>query len=745
MPWGKQSTPSSSTSDRAHRAARHSRHWVIRISVLLLITIGLVAGTGSAASAHTKSVSATCYKLSVSLTDYQTSGGQNRVTVTVDGAQKADTAFGSSYSQTFPFADETVAHSWTVNVTAWDDPNGQKGWSFTKSGTSEPCAPPDACPDLPGTQPPGTMCTPPHSDYEKREVRGTPDCEHEKITVEKQKRTRTYTWDGDSWEPGPWSEWTTYSTYKIHTTPEDCPGKEVTAAAPSYTPPSCTDAPHLTYSAGEGYHWVASGPDTARVLDAVAEDGYVLVGQTHYGPYDLTSWTLAEKIQHGCVGELVDVTVHQSTACDTLASIDIPVSALITFTIAGGSWTNLAAGDYVVTATLNGGALEFANTAGWTISGPTATRTLHVEPPLVCVTPSASTTPQVCVPEQPGGVTTGAITTVAVTGLVYTVRNAANEVVDPSALAPGTYTVTAVALAGYELIDGNGFEGGVLTLTVLAPEENCTTEAPVKPTVSVVDQCYTANDAVTFEANTAYWTAVVTDSTHVTFTAKPGYYFLGDGGAQVTQLVLTHAATTDEQCPLVPGDVGAKCVGSVPYLAYDLALPAGFEGAGPTPLTITFVNPNGANYVISNLPLSGQLLWPGASATEPLMWPGWDLVNGEYVDVGDDNFGWTRDGITVAFDVNPHYQTTLNYPPESAVCANPPGKTPAPPAPPSGPPTNPPTTPPTTPPGLYRPPPVTPSLPNTGGPNGGLVGLGTFLLLAGVVLVRRAGRPSRAR
>jgi hypothetical protein len=741
MPWGKQSTPSSSTSNR------RTSHWVIRLAVLLLITIGLVAATGSAASAHTNSVSATCAKLSVNLSNYQSSGGQNHVTVTVDGAQKADTAFGSSYSQLFPFADETVAHSWTVKVTAWDDPDAQKGWTFTKSGTSVPCAPPDACPDLAGTQPPGTMCTPPHSDYEKREVRGTPNCEHQTITVEKQKRTRTYAWDGDSWEAGPWSEWTTYSTYKVTTTPEDCPGKEVTAAAPTYTPPSCTDAPHLTYAGGEGYHWVASGPDTARVLDAVAEDGYVLVGQTHYGPYDLTSWTLAEKIKHGCVGELVDVSVHQSTACDTFGSIDVPVSALVTYTISGGSWTDLAAGDYVVTATLTGGALEFANTLGWTVSGPTATRTLHVDAPLTCVTPSASTSPQVCVPEQPGGVTPGAITTVAVTGIAYTVRNAANVVVDPAALAPGTYTVTAVALSGYQLVDGNGFVGGVLTLTVLPPEENCTTEAPVKPAVKVVDECYTTNDAVTFDANTAYWTAAVTDSTHVTFTAKPGYYFVGDGGAKVTQLVLTHAATTDEQCPLVPGDVGASCVGDVPYLDYAVTLPEGFGDAGPTPLTITFVNPAGDDYVVQNLPLSGRLLWPGASATEPLMWPGWDLVGGEYVNVGDANYGWTRNGITVAFDVNPHYQTTLTYPPASVACANPPGRTPPPPAPPSGPPPTPPTTtPPTTPPGLYRPPPTTPAtpgLPNTGGPNGGLVGLGAFLLLAGVALVRRAGRVTR--
>src|SRR3954471_15047821 len=160
MSWGTHHTPSSSATDRARRAHR-TRDWVIRSAALLLVTIGLVAATGGAASAHTSSVSATCAKLSVNLSSYQSSGGQNHVTVTVDGAQKADAAFGSSYSQFFPFADQTVAHSWTVKVTAWDDPDGQKGWSFTKSGTSEPCAPPDACPDLPGTQPPGTMCTPP--------------------------------------------------------------------------------------------------------------------------------------------------------------------------------------------------------------------------------------------------------------------------------------------------------------------------------------------------------------------------------------------------------------------------------------------------------------------------------------------------------------------------------------------------------------------------------------------------------
>ena len=234
------------------RRSLRVRRRIGHVAALLLVATGLVVVTGGAASAHNASVSATCAKLSVSLTSYQASGGQNTVKVTVDGATKADTAFGSSYNQTFPFADETSSHTWTVQVKAWDDAGGQKGWSFTKSGTSNPCAPPDACPQLPGTQPPGTQCTAPHADDEKREVRGTPDCTHETVTVEKQKRTRTYTWDGDSWEPGPWSEWTTYSTYKIHTTPEDCTPPDACPQLPGTQPPGtqCT-APHADYEKRE--------------------------------------------------------------------------------------------------------------------------------------------------------------------------------------------------------------------------------------------------------------------------------------------------------------------------------------------------------------------------------------------------------------------------------------------------------------------------------------------------------------
>ncbi len=131
------------------------------------------------------------------------------------------------------------------------------------------------------------------------------------------------------------------------------------------------------------------------------------------------------------------------------------------------------------------------------------------------------------------------------------------------------------------------------------------------------------------------------------------------------------AAEIGEECPLVPGDIVATCLGDVPYLGYAVTLPAGYTTDDPTPLTVTFVNPEGEDVVIANQPLAGSLLWPGAQATEPKMWPGWELVAGTYVQTGG-NFGWSREGITVHFEVNPAFETVVEYPAATALCANPP-------------------------------------------------------------------------
>ncbi|WP_407320492.1 LPXTG cell wall anchor domain-containing protein [Isoptericola halotolerans] len=115
------------------------------------------------------------------------------------------------------------------------------------------------------------------------------------------------------------------------------------------------------------------------------------------------------------------------------------------------------------------------------------------------------------------------------------------------------------------------------------------------------------------------------------------------------------------------------CDGDVPYLRYD-AVVTGVEPP-PETATITFVNPSGDDYVLADQPLSGRVLWPGAEvdgAGEPVDWPGWSLVDGEWV-VGD-QWDWVRPSVEILVEVNPTVSRTVGYPPSSPDCdANPPG------------------------------------------------------------------------
>ncbi|WP_341994213.1 hypothetical protein MRBLWH7_002098 [Microbacterium sp. LWH7-1.2] len=125
-------------------------------------------------------------------------------------------------------------------------------------------------------------------------------------------------------------------------------------------------------------------------------------------------------------------------------------------------------------------------------------------------------------------------------------------------------------------------------------------------------------------------------------------------------------------CDLIAGVIESVCIGDAPFLGYEVTLPEGFETEDENPVTITFVNPEGEDYVVPGThPLSGTILWPGASTGTPKMWPGWELVNGEYVKT-DGNYDWTRNGVTVRFQVNPSYETEVEYPAASEDCANPP-------------------------------------------------------------------------
>src|SRR5690606_32666492 len=64
----------------------------------------------------------------------------NSVVVVIDGETVASESFGKSYAAEFAFPSQYEAATYSVIVTAWNDPDGTRGWTRTFEGTSEPCA-----------------------------------------------------------------------------------------------------------------------------------------------------------------------------------------------------------------------------------------------------------------------------------------------------------------------------------------------------------------------------------------------------------------------------------------------------------------------------------------------------------------------------------------------------------------------------------------------------------------------------
>ncbi|WP_296664637.1 hypothetical protein [Demequina sp.] len=128
--------------------------------------------------------------------------------------------------------------------------------------------------------------------------------------------------------------------------------------------------------------------------------------------------------------------------------------------------------------------------------------------------------------------------------------------------------------------------------------------------------------------------------------------------------------------------VTEQCTAKAPYLMYDIVVndPDGKLGGKDT-ATITFVNPDGDNWSTTVAIGAGTVLWPGATVDgdgKATAWPGWeyDSTLGSWVDVGNDNFGWTRAELTqVEVQVNPTKTFYVNYPKPSTECASAPKST----------------------------------------------------------------------
>ncbi|MGF0114775.1 LPXTG cell wall anchor domain-containing protein [Promicromonospora sp. Marseille-Q5078] len=221
---------------------------------------------------------------------------------------------------------------------------------------------------------------------------------------------------------------------------------------------------------------------------------------------------------------------------------------------------------------------------------------------------------------------------------------------------------------------------------VLPGGESCGPEQPpveVEPTVVVpmaptgLEVCGSDASDVILPANSAEVTYTRTDD-GVLATPTTDHVFGEDlGGYTLTMsdsvlFPIADLVPAAEDCALIPGDIAAVCQGETPYLDYGVSLPEGIEVDDDTPLTITFINPDGGeDFVAEDQPLEGSLLWPGASDTAPKQWPGWEQQDdGSYVET-DGNYAWTRDDVQVRFEVNPEYSQIVSYPEATTQCANP--------------------------------------------------------------------------
>ena len=130
----------------------------------------------------------------------------------------------------------------------------------------------------------------------------------------------------------------------------------------------------------------------------------------------------------------------------------------------------------------------------------------------------------------------------------------------------------------------------------------------------------------------------------------------------------TAIVTVSVVAPTMTITTSNLCLNDTPYVSYTVT-PDNFTATNL--LTVKWID--SANTVVAtqiNLPLTGQLLWPGTvldGSGKTIDWPGWLLVNGKWIQ-GSDGFELTRPTVTMEFSLNPTLSVIVNYPPATALC-----------------------------------------------------------------------------
>lgn len=153
--------------------------------------------------------------------------------------------------------------------------------------------------------------------------------------------------------------------------------------------------------------------------------------------------------------------------------------------------------------------------------------------------------------------------------------------------------------------------------------------------------------------------------------------FVGTAGAAAAAETPAPTACTPDENGYWPDQVCAlsvttavACPQAAPTLSY------GVLSAGASAVRLTWVNPNGPDVVVENLPLSGSVLWPGTVVDPSGVvrdWPGWTQAP-NHLWVPGDEFDWTRPSVEVQLQAMAPANaavtsTTLAYPQTVPACA----------------------------------------------------------------------------
>jgi LPXTG-motif cell wall-anchored protein len=122
------------------------RRFGVGLGVVLTGTVAGLIGFAGIASAHTPAVNAVCKgetsTLSVDLTQYAVQRGKTNHVKVTDGTKTLDDVdFQQQYKKSFD-ASGTEAHTFTVSITAWDDPRGEHKWTRVEKREVAACVTP---------------------------------------------------------------------------------------------------------------------------------------------------------------------------------------------------------------------------------------------------------------------------------------------------------------------------------------------------------------------------------------------------------------------------------------------------------------------------------------------------------------------------------------------------------------------------------------------------------------------------